>query len=828
MVLFEAPKTLEKDMKRLITATFALIAFVYANGLSVSANSGMWQASYFGTPHFDSDPIIKRSESGIDANWGTGSPENWFPSDQFAVRWTRQIDVETAAIYRVTGRADDGLQVFVDGEMVVDASQSYGKPISADIVLTPGIRTVVVEYIETTGEAFVRADISPAFNAGWVGMYYDHVNLREPAVLVRHDPKISFDWGFGSPDSEISADKFSVRWRQSVYVEEPTTYCFRANALDGVRIYVDGNRILNAWRTDGTSQFSEIELRPGIHELTVEYTDREGRAYVYLDYKPITQIGSDVLGQWNGLYFNNGEPTGCPVATSSAKDLSFNWGEGSPDSNVKSDRFTARWTKTLNVRERATYCFRATAGDGVRVFLDEETVIDGWNSRGVSQFGEMTLEPGSYDLAVEYINRRGNAFIYFSYVPLEFFAKNTSGLWRGFYFNNTDVAGCPVATSSSETVGFDLGADAPATGVNPNRWSARWIGGINLDQTDTYCLSLTTEDSVRLWVDNYLLIDGWRGGRGNALVEEARLAKGYHTVRIEYFDRSGDASLDFDFFPLTPLVDVYEVGQWHANYYNGSNPERCPAAVGKLDKLNVSWGQGSPSAVVGDDNFSASFTKKVSFAETSTYCFTALADNGMRVFVDGERVVNAWNGQAGQRAIGSQFVTAGLHDVRIEYSARRGAAYLNFDFFPIREINANSAEPGEWLAFYYGNRGLSGCPTVIRSEPSLNFNWGEESPDESINGDNFSARWRKGVFVQEESTYCFQLRADEGARVFVNGDRVMNEWSARRRNRSETAMVDVDLVAGYNDVLVEYYEARNAASFSFNYLAGSCEDVLQQ
>jgi hypothetical protein len=105
-------------------------------------------AQYFANPTLSGDPVLERSDAAIDFDWGEGSPGPGVPSNQFSARWTRTKDY-AAGTYRLSVTGDDGIRVFVDGAQVIDG-WFYQSPTTytADVPLTAGPHTVVVEYFE--------------------------------------------------------------------------------------------------------------------------------------------------------------------------------------------------------------------------------------------------------------------------------------------------------------------------------------------------------------------------------------------------------------------------------------------------------------------------------------------------------------------------------------------------------------------------------------------------------------------------------------------------------------------------------------------------------
>ena len=79
------------------------------------------------------------------------------------------------------------------------------------------------------------------------------------------------------------------------------------------------------------------------------------------------------------------------------------------------------------------------------------------------------------------------------------------------YFNNTNCTGAPVLVRHDAQVRFNFIYSKPGDGVNADRFSVRWTGRLVPDRTFEGFLGLSSMDSMRLWVDGELLVDGWNG-----------------------------------------------------------------------------------------------------------------------------------------------------------------------------------------------------------------------------------------------------------------------------------------------------------------------------
>ena len=122
----------------------------------------------------------------------------------------------------------------------------------------------------------------------------------------------------------------------------------------------------------------------------------------------------------------------------------------------------------------------------------------------------------------------------------------------------------------------------------------------------------------------------------------------------------------------------------------------------------------------------------------------------------------------------------------------------------IRQTVAGPAEcPGRYRAEYFANRNLSGNPVLVRCEGwPIAHDWGGGSPGSGVPEDGFSARWTGRARI-EAGTYTFIARADDGIRVWLDGDLIIDAW----RDQPPTEYrVTRNVSAGEHEVRVEYYE----------------------
>jgi arylsulfatase A-like enzyme len=117
---------------------------------------GQYQAQYYNTMTVTGTPVLTRCEGAIDHAWGNGGPGGGVNTDGFSARW---VGTHTFAggTYTFTARTDDGIRVWVDGTLLIDAWKNQpATTYTASRTLSPGDHEVKVEYFENTGWAVTR------------------------------------------------------------------------------------------------------------------------------------------------------------------------------------------------------------------------------------------------------------------------------------------------------------------------------------------------------------------------------------------------------------------------------------------------------------------------------------------------------------------------------------------------------------------------------------------------------------------------------------------------------------------------------------------------
>jgi PKD repeat protein/uncharacterized protein YraI len=114
---------------------------------------------------------------------------------------------------------------------------------------------------------------------------------------------------------------------------------------------------------------------------------------------------------WKGEYYANRELQGDPVLVRDDPEIKFDWGTGSPAPEVPPDNFSARWTISREL-PAGTYRFNIWVDDGVRMWIDDVLIIDGWTEGATRNYlADVNLAAGIHNARVEYFEAVANAMI---------------------------------------------------------------------------------------------------------------------------------------------------------------------------------------------------------------------------------------------------------------------------------------------------------------------------------------------------------------------------------------------------------------------------------
>ncbi|MBW7991629.1 MAG: hypothetical protein FVQ84_16670 [Planctomycetes bacterium] len=274
--------------------------------------------------------------------------------------WSFSIPPKTA----YNANPSDGAK-FIDPEIDLSWTEGFGGKLhtvyfgeSFDDVnnaaggLPQGITTFALDTLEPDKTYYWRVDEFDAIEThrgkvwsfttageggGVKGEYFSGMDLGN-LVLTRTDPQINFAWGDAGPDDTVGTDNFSARWTGEVEAAFTETYTFYTNSDDGVRLWIDGQQIVNNWTDHGTTENKgEIDLVAGsTYSLVMEFYENGGGAVAELRWSS-PRTPKDLIPQAAlslPIKANQANPSNNAVDVSQTATLSWGAGEAAASHDV--------------------------------------------------------------------------------------------------------------------------------------------------------------------------------------------------------------------------------------------------------------------------------------------------------------------------------------------------------------------------------------------------------------------------------------------------------------------------------------------------------------
>ena len=257
-------------------------------------------------------------------------------------------------------------------------------------------------------------------------------------------------------------------------------------------------------------------------------------------------------GGWLGEYYDNMDFTGTRVSRID-NTIDFDWANGQPVAGIGADTFSVRWTGWLRADRSETYTFFTTSDDGVRLWINDQLVINNWTDHGPTEdSATFALQAGGYyKVRMEYYENSGGSVARLAWssfsqpreiIPSTQIVQPSAG--SGLlveYFDNSDFTG-PRMTRVDAAINFDWGNGQPDPGLDADTFSVRWTGKVQAQFSETYTFYTTSDDGVRLWVNNQLLINNWTDHAPTENSATIALKAGqYYDIRMEYYENGGGA-----------------------------------------------------------------------------------------------------------------------------------------------------------------------------------------------------------------------------------------------------------------------------------------------
>lgn len=324
----------------------------------------------------------------------------------------------------------------------------------------------------------------------------------------------------------------------------------------------------------------------------------------------------------------------------------------------------------------------------------------------------------------------------------------------------------------------------------------------------------------------------------------------------EPWPASGWAQDPFKPYPVQPdfrYTHPVDFGDGITASYFNNKTLTAPAQVTRTDAgINFAWGPGAPAPGVTANLFSVSWQGFVEAEFTESYTFHAVTENGCKLTVNNQLLVDRWTTcQEPTDVAGQMAMTAGqLVPIVMEMwqddtcgagNIGNAVAELHWESpSQVRQIvpqnrlytaigakgpafvaPPNNGAGTGFLAEYFNYPAgqvpasiPAGAADFTGTDPLIDFFWGPtangySAPPPGIGSGNgaewFVVRWTGQVIPQFTEAYTFVVRSDDGARLFVNNQLVVDNWNFQEYQERTTAPIPLTANTPV-DIRLEYLE----------------------
>jgi hypothetical protein len=286
--------------------------------------------------HLQGTPFTAQTDPSVNFNFVSAPPPALGRTTNFSVKWTGQVQPRYSEQYLFMTYSDDGVRVWVNGQLLInDWTVHPGTWDGNWITLQAGqLYTIEIDYFQAAGDADVQLwwqspnqakeivpqsqlysgnILSNANGTGLTGQYFDDAasggHLQGTPFSARTDPSVNFDFVSAPPPGLGRTTDFSVKWTGQVQPRYSEQYLFLTYSDDGVRVWVNGQLLIDDWTVHpGTWDSNWITLQAGhLYKIEIDYFQAAGGANMQLWWQSQSQAREIVPP--SQLYSGNGGST---------------------------------------------------------------------------------------------------------------------------------------------------------------------------------------------------------------------------------------------------------------------------------------------------------------------------------------------------------------------------------------------------------------------------------------------------------------------------------------------------------------------------------------
>jgi len=338
-----------------------------------------------------------------------------------------------------------------------------------------------------------------------------------------------------------------------------------------------------------------------------------------------------------------------------------------------------------------------------------------------------------------------------------------------------------------------------------NRFEAHWKGGIHATSDGVYTFRVTVADGAKLTVGDVPLIDAWETGTYTTETASIELTVGWHPLELTYGKYGFDA-----------LLVLAMQGP-------------ADETLKSIDASRLGYSSAPPA-----DEPSLSF-QDLSIPDVWSFGASVMASTSAPAMVTA-----SWDGTTHDDTVSTapdelnvdhhlMLTLAPETDYQVTVSAQDlWGRSVTSDVFPITTPVNPAFVSGGMLGTYYNGTEFGGTPVAQRFDPEINL---PANQDNNLQGsfatpmgnNNFTVRWEGALWAPETDTYILYLGADDGARLTLDEELIIDAWDSNAFSYDELA---ITLTKGWHPMTIEYLETGGTSRISLEWATATMERMV--
>lgn len=201
----------------------------------------------------------------------------------------------------------------------------------------------------------------------------------------------------------------------------------------------------------------------------------------------------------------------------------------------------------------------------------------------------------------------------------------------GEYYNNEDFTDLKFRRTDA-TINYTWGLignspGAPDPSMEPDTFSVRWQGQIQPRYSETYTFNTFSDDGVRLWIDNKLIIDNWTNHTPTVNSGTVTLVAGQrYDMRLDYYEHDSMSVARLEWTSASQPLEVIPRSQLYPAATPGPSVPTVSITAPSPGSTLIAPAQVTISANAGDNDGTVSkvefFLNGIKLGEDTTAPYT--------------------------------------------------------------------------------------------------------------------------------------------------------------------------------------------------------------